>query len=321
MMKHGISLEMIDLHNQEPNRNIRESKYFWDELYTLVSAVGFDALEIPYEPKWDFGGRSGIPRSMRSIKVKFQTPANYLSALESTGIHNITGVHLNPSIFLGNQIELYFEASYHFGVEAIDFASKMNADYFTLTATPSIGALKAICPDDTDWESFSATFLQQLTNFINKLAIHAKKRHIKLCLKNEYWSLLRGSNIIPFIRQLDHQVYWDLDTAHLKIAKTELSSIINEHASLIGCVHFTDTNFTDNNNTYKQLMPEYPISGATQVFTDIGQGSINFPSLATLLTDVNYNGWIVFNSKQTRDIYRALLRNRSYIDTKLSQFK
>ena len=66
-MKKCFSTEVVDLNNQAPNRNKRESKYFWDELYPLIGTAGFDAIEVPYEPKWDFGGRSGIPRSMRSI--------------------------------------------------------------------------------------------------------------------------------------------------------------------------------------------------------------------------------------------------------------
>ena len=47
-MRTAFSLEVVDLNHQAPNRNKRESKYFWDELYGLISAGGFDYIEVPY---------------------------------------------------------------------------------------------------------------------------------------------------------------------------------------------------------------------------------------------------------------------------------
>lgn len=39
-----FSTEAVDLDRQAPNRNRRESKYFWDELYRLISAGGFESI-------------------------------------------------------------------------------------------------------------------------------------------------------------------------------------------------------------------------------------------------------------------------------------
>lgn len=43
----AISLDLINRHYQEPNRNRYESKYFWEELYPLIGAAGFRSVEIP----------------------------------------------------------------------------------------------------------------------------------------------------------------------------------------------------------------------------------------------------------------------------------
>jgi inosose dehydratase len=317
-MKHGISFEMVDLHRQEPNRNVRESKYFWDELYTLVSASGFQYIEIPYEPKWDFGGRSGVPLTNRSIAVKFQDPQNYLTVLNQSGIKGMIGVHLDPSIFLSENLAMFFGASHHYGKEAIDFASKIGAEYLTFTATPAIGALQAVCPEDTSWEDFSKAFLKKTTDTINELADYADIKGIKFCLKNEYWTLLRGKEILSFVKSLKTKVLLDIDTANLKIAGVDSVAMISENADLIGCVHFTDTSFVDDAEYYKQSMPEFPAGHATQVFRDIGQGEVDFPKILAALKKIKYDGAIVFNCRQTRDIYRALLRTRYYINNKLA---
>ena len=61
----AISLDLINRHCQEPNRNRYESRYFWEELYPLIATAGFRSIEIPYEPVWQFGGRSGVPMNRR----------------------------------------------------------------------------------------------------------------------------------------------------------------------------------------------------------------------------------------------------------------
>ena len=40
-MHYCVSTEMIDLHHQMPNRNQRECKFYWDEIYTLICGAGF----------------------------------------------------------------------------------------------------------------------------------------------------------------------------------------------------------------------------------------------------------------------------------------
>ena len=43
-MRYSFSTEVVDLDNQAPNRNKRESRYFWDELNHLMAAGGFHSM-------------------------------------------------------------------------------------------------------------------------------------------------------------------------------------------------------------------------------------------------------------------------------------
>ena len=45
-MRECFSTEVVDLDNQAPNRNKRESKYFWDELNHLMAAGGFHSIKF-----------------------------------------------------------------------------------------------------------------------------------------------------------------------------------------------------------------------------------------------------------------------------------
>lgn len=318
-MKTSISTELVDLHHQAPNRNRRESKYYWDELYSHISAAGFTSIEIPYEPKWDFGGRSGIPLTLRSITTKFETVDNYIRTLNSYGIDGIVSVHLDPTIFCSGNMQMYFGAFSHFATDAITFAKEANAEVVTLTATPSYYAVSSLCGKDQAFDIFEEEFLNKTAEAIDSLADIAEKAGIKLCVKNEYWGLLRGDKIVSFLKRLKKQVYLDIDTANIQIAGVDVPSFIYKNIDKIGIVHFTDTSFVDCEEAYKQPLPEFPSQNATKVFRDIGQGNVDFQAIYAALKDVNYGGCIVYNCRHSYNSCRSLLRTRYYIKNSLGE--
>lgn len=317
-MSFCLSTEMIDLHNQAPNRNQRECKFYWDEVYTLICGAGFTDIEIPYEPKWDFGGRSGIPRTLRAITTKFKTVENYMNTLKDIGIQRISSVHLDPSMFCQGNANMYFGAMEHFSAEAIDFCQQTGTKYFILTATPPISAIKALKNMAGENEAWADSFLEKNKQVIARLAAAASSRHVTLCLKNEYWGLLRGNKIVDYIQQIHAvsetlSVYIDADTAHLQIAGEDPAGFIQKNIALIGTVHFSDTAFIDTNNVYASPSPEFPCGQATQIFKDLGQGNVAFPEIYQQLLTSGFHGPVIVNAKQTRDFPRALLRARYYI--------
>jgi len=311
-MNLAISLEMVDLDHHEPNRNSRETKHFWDQLYPLIAAAGFGAIEIPYEPKWDFGGRSGIPRSRRSIETKFGTPSGYLEHLAQAGITHVTGIHFDPSMFLSDNLDQFFGIFRHFAQEALGFAADLQAAYLTLSVSPPLGKLQAVCPQDQNVQDFQVAYLQKAAQLVSELTQEASTKGVRLCIKNAFGSLLRGEAVVPFIRSLPQSVWLDFDTAHLQIAGVDVAAFAIAHADRIGCVHLTDTAFVDSEQAYLQKNPDYPQGAATRVFRDVGTGTIDFAPILKSLTAIGYTGSVTLNSKNTADIHRALLRMRHF---------
>ncbi|MBQ7149299.1 MAG: sugar phosphate isomerase/epimerase [Pseudobutyrivibrio sp.] len=301
-MRFVFSTEVVDLNIQAPNRNKRECKYFWDELYPLISVGGFDYLEVPYEPKWDFGGRSGIPRSLRSITMKYETVENYVKYLQENGIKGIANFHLDPSLFCGDIPEMYFGAFGHFAEEALEVAAQAGAETLTITASAPIFGMKHLSHGNTE------LLIQKTSELIDSIAEKANQRGVKLCLKNEYWGLLRGEKIVEFVNNLNNKVYLDVDTAHLTIADVDVASFIEKNKDMIGTVHFTDTSFVDDQEAYLQPLPEFPAKAATKVICDSGQGKVDFEKILSTLKAVGYDGDIIFNCKDSYDIYRSILR-------------
>lgn len=308
----SISLDLINRHYQEPNRNRFESKYFWEELYPLLSASGFRAIEIPYEPVWQFGGRSGVPMNRYCIETKYESAAGFRARLADRGIDRVAGVTFEPNLFMRNDsLDFFFGASGHFSGEALAHAADLGADYFAISPSPYYGRAAHYHPD---LETQRATFTQRAIDALRGLAEQAEASGVTLVLRNEYWSLFRGEQILPLLEALPDSVKIDVDAASLTIAGVDPAAFIAAHGDRIGCVHLTDTNFADTDETWKSANPEFPQHRATQVFRDPGTGDVDLPGLIALLDRQGYRGPVVFSARQTRDPFRALLRIRALLN-------
>ena len=310
----AISLDMVNLNHQEPNRNRYESKYYWDELLTLIPAAGFASIELPYQPKWDFGGRSGIPFTQYAIETKYGSVKNFMTRLHANGITSIAAVSFDPSLFISGNLDTYFGAFGHFASQAVKFTSEAGSTILNITPTPCIGLLEFHLAQSGDWTKTKKEFIKRTADLINSLAVEAASCGVTIVLKNEYWSLLREAGADEIFSQIDRGVRRNIDTAHIQIAGNDPVAKISQLAGRIGSVHFTDTAFNDTSNVWREVSPEFPSAQATQVFRDIGQGNVNLAAAYQALQQIGYQGWIACSNRQTRDPMRAMLRTRRQIE-------
>ncbi|SMC37703.1 inosose dehydratase [Novosphingobium sp. B1] len=308
----AISLDLINRHYQEPNRNRFESKYFWEELYKLFPAAGFRSIEIPYEPVWQFGGRSGVPMNRYCINTKYGSAASYREFLAGCGVEQVTGVTFDPNLFMRNDnIHFYFGATGHFAGEALDHAVDLGADYLAISPSPFYGRITQYHPD---LENEKEAFTDRTVDLLSGLASKAEERGIKLVLRNEYWSLFGAERLDPLLARLPASVLLDLDTANLFVAGISATDFLEAYSGRIGCVHLTDTSFKDTTGIWKTPNPEFPQDHATQVFRDPGTGSVDLVGFAQALDRHGYQGPVVSSARQTRDPFRALLRTRALLN-------
>ena len=144
----------------------------------------------------------------------------------------------------------------------------------------------------------------------------AADSNIKLCLKNEFWSLLRGSAIADYVKSLKSEapVYIDVDTANLQIAGVNPAQFIKDNASLIGAVHFSDTAFVDDGDIYATPIPGISFKiRPHRSLRILVRGDVDFPEIYKALQACGYDGVVVINAKQTRDFSRGLLRAGYYM--------
>ena len=103
---------------------------FLGRVFELVSAAGFKGIELPYELKWDFGGRSGIPFTRRAINIKYAGVKIFEVLKTKASLHCWRS--FRSDAFAGDNQDVYFGAFGHFASEALCHRSRVrivsNAD-------------------------------------------------------------------------------------------------------------------------------------------------------------------------------------------------
>ncbi len=319
-MKFGCTMEMVDLHTSETSAFLKLSKSYWVEMFKLTSAAGFRGIELPYNP----GGssrltRSGMPISNEVTKARYGSTKQLLKLLNEAGIDEVTGVHINANDVMTEIIsteqkpEKMFSILEDWAEEAVAYVRELKGKALVISPTPEIGILeKYIGKGKRGWE---ADFLDKDAKAINRIGKMSAQKGIQTCVKNEFWSLVRGKEFDKFYEKLDTKtVAYSPDLAHLKIAGADPVKTVKRYAGNLGYIRFSDTSFEDKENNYKKIWAEYPVTGAQRVFLNMGEGSIDLPGVYRELQKSGYDGWVICDSKKTVNIPRALLYMRWYLD-------
>ena len=312
----AMSLDMINRHYQEPNRNRYETRQFWEELYPLIAAAGFDHIEVPFEPVWQFGGRSGVPMTSYSIETKYGNSESYRALLASAGIRGVSAVTFTPNLFVRNpHMDFYFGAFGHFATQAIGFARDLGADILVLSPSAYAGRLFHYHPG---LKEDAGDFIVRTLTLFTELAEKAKDEGVKLGLRPEYWSILPVSTVVDFCRQQDN-VELVVNTAHIALSGSDPSAFLNANLDITAYVQLSDTKLEDSSTFARAPNPEFPPQQATQVFCDAGQGRVPVNDILERVSGSLPPEKVCFSNHHTRDPMRAMLRNRALINQHCSQ--
>lgn len=102
-------------------------------------------------------------------------------------------------------------------------------------------------------------FLADAAECMNRIGEACKENKIHFAVRNEYWTLVRGTKIDSFMENLDTGlVSYAADPAHLSIANADYLEYFKKYAKQAKAVCFTDTKFEDELDVYKTISPEFP---------------------------------------------------------------
>jgi len=297
-LKTAFSFDTVNTRYQEPNRNRVESKYYWEELIRLTSAGGFEAIELPFDLGF-MGARCAFPFSQVALDVKYGGAEGFKSLLAESGITKIAG--LQGTAFPAGDADRYVGGFRMLGSRMLEHAKRLGCDYAVISASPEVASLGGL-PEKKE------ELLEKLAGALNELAEEAGD--VKLCVRGEYWGILRGAELPKFMEKVDKRVYINVDLAHAAIAGEDPVRFIKACGGRIGSVTLTDTSFHDEDACWKGPNPQFPKSCPTQVFRDLGEGEIDLRAVLGALKEQGYDGWLTVSNRQTKDVSRGILRAR-----------
>lgn len=316
-MKAVASFGIVNADTSGPGAFLRAAKWYWDELTDMFPAAGFSSVMIPMVPNTENVSRNGAPICTASIKTRFGSPEGYLHYLNDKGIENVEAITISAqsqfnSLFeTGLPMEKFFDAFYDHAKDTVDALDQLNGSVLLVSPTPGIGFLNQVFGND---EEKNAKFLSDAAQCMNRIGEYCAKGKIKLAIRNEYWTLMRGAKIDDFMEKVDRSVVsYAPDPAHLYIAGAQPEAYFEKYAKEATAVCFTDTKFVDEAGVYKTISPEFPQDGRLQrVYYDLGFGDMDFDKLYGILNDQGFDGPVILDSKYSLDIPKGILRMRTF---------
>jgi sugar phosphate isomerase/epimerase len=316
-MKAVASFGIVNADTSGPGAFLRAAKWYWDELSDMFPAAGFKSIMIPMVPNTENVSRNGAPICTASIKTRFGSPERYLGYLNDKGIENVEAITISAqsqfnSLFeTGLPMEKFFDAFYDHAQDTVEALQQFKGSTLLVSPTPGIGFLNQEFNGD---EAKIQKFFSDAASCMNRIGENCKANNINLGIRNEYWTLMRGSGIDEFMNQVDPSlVTYAPDPAHLSIAGADPIEYFQKYAKQAKAVCFTDTKFEDELEAYKTISPEYPQDGRLQrVYYDLGFGKMDFNKIYEILKTSDFDGPVILDSKYSLDIAKGILRMRTF---------
>ena len=316
-MKPVISYGIVNADTSGPGAFLRAAKWYWDELTDMFAAAGFKSVMIPMVPNTENVSRNGAPICTASIRTRFGSPKGYLEYLNEKGIENVEAIGVSAqsmynSLFeTGLSMDQFFDGFYDYAMDCAKALVELKGSTLLLSPTPGIGFLHLAFGDD---EERIKKFCRDAAICMNRIGEACKPMGISAVIRNEYWTLMRGNGIDEFMELLDPAlVTYAPDPAHLSIAGADYIEAFRKYASSAKAVCFTDTSFTDEQEAYKTISPEFPQDGKAQrVYWDLGFGSVDFDAIYEILKENGFDGPVLLDSHYSLDIPKGILRTRTF---------
>lgn len=316
-MKAVASFGIVNADTSGPGAFLRAAKWYWDEVTEMFAAAGFGSIMMPLVPNTENVSRNGAPVCTAAIRTRFGSPEQYLMYLNDKGIENVEVIGVSAqsqfnSLFeSGLTMEKFFDVFYEYAVDCIETLVSLKGSTLLVSPTPGIGFLRQTFQgEDARMEGF----LAEAAECMNRIGSRCKENGVHLAIRNEYWTLMRGTKIREFMGQVDRElVSYAPDSAHLAIAQADYKNLFAQYASQAKVVCFTDTKFQDEMGVYQTISPEFPQDGRQQrVYYDLGYGDIEFGVLYKCLKNVGFDGAVILDSKYSLDIPKGILRLRTF---------
>lgn len=317
-MKFGANLGILEPVTVGPDNMARNALWYWEDMYKWLSAANFPGFEVVYKP-WDFNlGRSGMPYTRASMETFYGSLPKFRRHLEEIGIPEIAALNIAAGDVVadfqvrGLDDSMWMDGLVEFAKEAVDSAAQLGAEGVVVTPTPDYAYL--IASGALDEPDGARKLINELVVKLNEIGAIGRKAGVKIAIRNNYWSMMRGNQIDMIMDALDKDILFSPNAADFYITKADICEKILKYKDRLGFVLLNDTFFEDKHEIYKQPLPEYPQIGPSRVYCMVGNGKVDTTGIVRKLKEISYDGWIICGSHDATNVTKAILNLSWYIE-------
>jgi sugar phosphate isomerase/epimerase len=295
-------------------------RWYWVQALEWIGATGFAGIELPYRA-WTFNdGRGGSPLCKESMGIKYGGPAKFNAFVQQCGMpEGVPALHITASNLLQAMLAMNMPADKLFdkladhGEEALHVLSEMGSKALIISPSPAIGLLKALMRDK-DSAALNAWVFENMAGAVNKISQKAAELGIKVYIRNEFFSFIRGNQVVDFMGMIDQDIGYSPDLAHLQIAGADISKLLTRYKDKLGFIVFKDSFYEDKVGAFESTTPEHPQTGESQrVWCELGRGAVPLLEIWELLKKLGYDQWIIFETKEGFEHAVSILVMASYM--------
>lgn len=225
------------------------------------------------------------------------TPEKARRILENYGLQVASGFFHGPFYFPEEEDRLYAEA-----VRQAEFSRQLGQQYLFASALVSpperhtlVGRVQPGGPVSLTEEQF-----RQMARLLDRIARLWKDYGISLCYHPHVATYVEAPHEIEKLMELtDSQlVKFGPDTGHIFFGGGDPMDFIHRYYSRLGALHIKDVK-GEIVQQVRQEKLDYREACARGVWTEIGSGDIDFPSLFEMLRERGWSGWVIVETDHT----------------------
>ncbi len=243
-------------------------------------------LKIAHELSFD-----GVEIGVKDVMTYFSSIDLYKKTLEDYGLKH-SGSYWSAKFYDKQLHDKIIEES----KEVLNFLSKVESDRLII-GPPA--RFEGFIPDK---------HLRIMAEILNKIGKIALDYGIKIGIHNHYGTIVESSNEIDLIMNLTNPDYVGFapDTAHLGVSGCNVVESMRKYLDRIVYVHLKDVirpgEFVPRTEKW------------TDRLRDLGQGEIDFVTIAKMLKSVNYKGWLAYEQDISPNPLESAKKSKEYID-------
>lgn len=141
----------------------------------------------------------------------------------------------------------------------------------------------------------------QLGKTLNAVGAATKDEGVLTCIHNHVATVIETRQECDRLAEVTDPdlVFWGADTGHLAYGGADVVDFTRAHAPRIRALHLKDVNGAVRRQAVEEEL-DYRAASERGIWTELGQGCIDYPAFFNILRESGYEGWVLSEIDRTQ---------------------